>query len=387
MRCSFDRLSGEMVPHYTTKPPPPSWPVTSPLGVIAAYHNQRRDISATSLCRYQPVILDLRRIPNNITHGDYSTFTKPIYTLWTNEARAARTTPDSSSPGSPRSTGSPASPGRPRRRRPARHNRRPRPADSRPPPGAPACARQPRTARAGPVPAPSLAQRFHEKQAPAALRIERWNVVLKHAGHRRLDVAVPYLNEKTVMVSRQSDIPGHVTGGGPCRLHGISRKFGKQQLSSVTNSGKAPLPQHLPGMESCSASTGSQPTGPGTTSSTSSSTAAPSTTATSTACGLSTANCAPSSSPTKARPKNASAPTSGAGQAPHWKHWKPAGHDTYRTGTRRVIERTVDFRYTSPQVSDRLSTLEQLAGHDHALDLVGALVDLGDSRAGGSFRR
>jgi lactate dehydrogenase-like 2-hydroxyacid dehydrogenase len=32
------------------------------------------------------------------------------------------------------------------------------------------------------------------------------------------------------------------------------------------------------------------------------------------------------------------------------------------------------------------SLLQQLASHDHALDLVGALVDLGDSRAAGSFR-
>jgi 8-oxo-dGTP diphosphatase len=46
----------------------------------------------------------------------------------------------------------------------------------------------------------------------------------------------------------------------------------------------------------------------------------PSAIATSTPCVLSTANCAPSSSATKARPKNASGPTSGAGQAPHWKH-------------------------------------------------------------------
>jgi hypothetical protein len=30
--------------------------------------------------------------------------------------------------------------------------------------------------------------------------------------------------------------------------------------------------------------------------------------------------------------------------------------------------------------------LQKLAGHDHALDLVGALVDLGDGRAAGSFR-
>jgi hypothetical protein len=31
--------------------------------------------------------------------------------------------------------------------------------------------------------------------------------------------------------------------------------------------------------------------------------------------------------------------------------------------------------------------LKELAGHDHALDLVGALVDLGDRRPAGSFRR
>ena len=31
--------------------------------------------------------------------------------------------------------------------------------------------------------------------------------------------------------------------------------------------------------------------------------------------------------------KNASGPTSGAGQVPHWKRWEPAGHGTCRTGT------------------------------------------------------
>ena len=35
----------------------------------------------------------------------------------------------------------------------------------------------------------------------------------------------------------------------------------------------------------------------------------------------------------------------------------------------------------------RLPALEQLARHHHALDLVGALVDLGDRGPGGSFRR
>ena len=33
------------------------------------------------------------------------------------------------------------------------------------------------------------------------------------------------------------------------------------------------------------------------------------------------------------QPKNASGPMSGAGQAPRWKRWEPAGHDICRTGT------------------------------------------------------
>jgi 8-oxo-dGTP pyrophosphatase MutT (NUDIX family) len=44
-------------------------------------------------------------------------------------------------------------------------------------------------------------------------------------------------------------------------------------------------------------------------------------------------------------------------------------------------------RLEKPQVSAHKSTLEQFAGHDDALDLVGALVDLGDRRLPGSFRR
>jgi len=34
-----------------------------------------------------------------------------------------------------------------------------------------------------------------------------------------------------------------------------------------------------------------------------------------------------------------------------------------------------------------ISLLKQLPRHDHALDLVGALVDLGDRGPAGSFRR
>ena len=34
-------------------------------------------------------------------------------------------------------------------------------------------------------------------------------------------------------------------------------------------------------------------------------------------------------------------------------------------------------KYKKPQVRDEESALKQLAGHDHALDLVGVLVDLG----------
>jgi hypothetical protein len=43
--------------------------------------------------------------------------------------------------------------------------------------------------------------------------------------------------------------------------------------------------------------------------------------------------------------------------------------------------------FAKPQVSGLYSALEQLPRHDHALDLVGALVDLGDRGPGGSFRR
>ena len=89
------------------------------------------------------------------------------------------------------------------------------------------------------------------------------------------------------------------------------------------------------------------PTAPGTTSSTSSSTAEPSTTARSKACISSTANCAPSSSATKAMLKSASAPMSGAGQAPRWKRWGPAGHGICRTGTPKAAQEPMYLGYTS----------------------------------------
>ena len=47
-------------------------------------------------------------------------------------------------------------------------------------------------------------------------------------------------------------------------------------------------------------------------------------------------DCAPSSSATKARPKSASGPMPGAGQAPRWKRWGPAGHGICRTGTPKL---------------------------------------------------
>jgi hypothetical protein len=45
------------------------------------------------------------------------------------------------------------------------------------------------------------------------------------------------------------------------------------------------------------------------------------------------------------------------------------------------------YRVEKPQVSRAELPLQQLTGHHHALDLVGALVDLGDRGPGGSFRR
>jgi hypothetical protein len=47
----------------------------------------------------------------------------------------------------------------------------------------------------------------------------------------------------------------------------------------------------------------------------------------------------------------------------------------------RLRERTEDA------VTRSAGSTTQLAGHDHALDLVGALVDLGDRKPGGSFHR
>ncbi len=44
-------------------------------------------------------------------------------------------------------------------------------------------------------------------------------------------------------------------------------------------------------------------------------------------------------------------------------------------------------RFEKTQVSALLSALKELAGHDRALDLVGALVDLGDRGLADSFRR
>ncbi len=43
--------------------------------------------------------------------------------------------------------------------------------------------------------------------------------------------------------------------------------------------------------------------------------------------------------------------------------------------------------FEKPQVSAPKSALQELAGHHHALDLVGALVDLGDRGPAGSFGR
>ncbi len=46
-----------------------------------------------------------------------------------------------------------------------------------------------------------------------------------------------------------------------------------------------------------------------------------------------------------------------------------------------------DWLYRIEQVSALFSALQQLPGHHHALDLVGALVDLGDRGPGSSFYR
>ncbi len=70
--------------------------------------------------------------------------------------------------------------------------------------------------------------------------------------------------------------------------------------------------------------------GPGTTSSISSSTAEPSAVATSTPCKSSITNYAPSSPATKARQRNASGPTSGAGQS--------AALEALETGRARYLQ-------------------------------------------------
>jgi hypothetical protein len=44
-------------------------------------------------------------------------------------------------------------------------------------------------------------------------------------------------------------------------------------------------------------------------------------------------------------------------------------------------------RFEKPQFSGLILALEELAGHDHALDLAGALVDLGDRGPRSSFCR
>ncbi len=57
---------------------------------------------------------------------------------------------------------------------------------------------------------------------------------------------------------------------------------------------------------------------------------------------------------------------------------------TARLGVERpVLRREAPEK---PQVSGPVSPLQKLPGYDHALDLVRPLVDLGDSRAAGSFR-
>jgi transposase-like protein len=50
------------------------------------------------------------------------------------------------------------------------------------------------------------------------------------------------------------------------------------------------------------------------------------------------------------------------------------------------VPRTITDAQVEEVVVQTLEETPELAGHDHALDLVGALVDLGDSRAAGSFR-
>jgi len=55
--------------------------------------------------------------------------------------------------------------------------------------------------------------------------------------------------------------------------------------------------------------------------------------------------------------------------------------------TQRRTARFSPGRPENRQVSALISALEELAGHDHALDLVGAFVDLGGRGPVGSFRR
>jgi hypothetical protein len=51
-----------------------------------------------------------------------------------------------------------------------------------------------------------------------------------------------------------------------------------------------------------------------------------------------------------------------------------------------LAARSARDSFEKSQLSAPIELLEQLAGHDHALDLVGALVDLGDLGPARSFR-
>jgi hypothetical protein len=96
------------------------------------------------------------------------------------------------------------------------------------------------------IPAPSLTQRFHEKQAPAALLIQWRDAIFEFCRLGRPCATVPDLDQDNSIACRQAQADRWVPADSSGRLHAIGNKLGDEQFGRSDINGSRPFPEHLP---------------------------------------------------------------------------------------------------------------------------------------------
>src|SRR5262252_6206645 len=93
------------------------------------------------------------------------------------------------------------------------------------------------------VPAPALAERFHEEQAPASLLVQWGDAIFEFCGIGRAGVTVPDLDKDKSIGCRQPQADRRVPTGRSGRLHSVGNELGDEQFGRGNINGGRPFPK------------------------------------------------------------------------------------------------------------------------------------------------